>query len=64
MVLHYFKLTKLPATVAADNGLEVWLSLFRAKTEEELANLEALEIPGNERSEHGTGGRRATLRKC
>ena len=42
--LNYFELPKLPATVTADNGLEMWLSLFRAKTEEELASIEALEV--------------------
>ena len=45
MALHYFELLKLPKTVSADNGLELWLSLFRAKTEEELADLEALGVP-------------------
>ena len=40
----YFELPKLPQTVTADNGLELWLSLFRAKTEEELSNIEALGV--------------------
>jgi len=43
-VLHYFELLKLPTTVTADNGLELWLSLFKAKTEEELSNIEALGV--------------------
>jgi len=43
-VLHYFELPKLPATVPADNSLELWLSLFRAKTEEELSSIEALGV--------------------
>jgi len=43
--MHYFELCKLPQTVKADNGTELWLSLFRAKTEEDLAKLEALEVP-------------------
>jgi len=43
-VLYYFELPKLPSTVTADNGLELWLSLFRVKTEEELANIEALGV--------------------
>jgi predicted transposase/invertase (TIGR01784 family) len=42
--LHYFELPKLPKTVTADNGLELWLSLFRAKTEEDLTKLESLEV--------------------
>jgi len=45
MALHYFELQKLPITVTADNGLELWLSLFKAKTEEELTRLEALGVP-------------------
>ena len=43
-VLYYFELPKLPETITADNGLELWLSLFKAKTEEELTNLEALGV--------------------
>jgi predicted transposase/invertase (TIGR01784 family) len=45
MSLHYFELPKLPGTVSADNRLELWLSLFRAETEEELAKIEAMEVP-------------------
>ena len=44
LALHYFELPKLPETVTADNGLELWLSLFRAKTEEDLKKLEAMEV--------------------
>jgi predicted transposase/invertase (TIGR01784 family) len=43
--LYFFELPKLPESVKADNGLELWLSLFRAKTEDELKNIEALEVP-------------------
>ena len=42
--LHYFELPKLPATVTSDNCLELWLSLFKAKTEEELKRLESLGV--------------------
>ena len=42
--LHYFELPKLPETVTTDNDLELWLSLFRAKTEEDLLELESLEV--------------------
>jgi len=42
--LYFFELPKLPSTVAADNGLELWLSLFKAKTEEDLSNIEALGV--------------------
>jgi len=45
MVLHYFELRKLPKRVSIQNELELMLSLFGAKTEEELQQLEALEVP-------------------
>jgi hypothetical protein len=45
MVMHYFEVQKLPKEVDAKNELELLLSLFRAKTEEELNQLEALEVP-------------------
>ena len=45
MSLHYFELPKLPAKVGVDNGLELWLALFNAETEEELKQIEALEVP-------------------
>ena len=57
--LHYFELPKLPKTVTADNGLELWLSLFRAKTEEELTKLEALGV--QEMSEAITAYRHITV---
>ena len=44
LAMIYFELPKLPQTVTANNGLELWLSLFRAKTEEELSNIEALGV--------------------
>ncbi len=44
LCLHYFELQKLPKTITADNGLELWLSLFNAETEEELKCLEGLEV--------------------
>jgi hypothetical protein len=42
--LHFFELPKVPQTISKDDRLNLWLSLFKAKTEEELANLEALEV--------------------
>ena len=45
MAMHYFELPKLKETIAPDNHLELWLSLFRAETEEELEKLSALEVP-------------------
>jgi hypothetical protein len=44
-VLHYFELPKLPEVINADDGLKLWLTLFKAETEEDLAKLEALEVP-------------------
>jgi predicted transposase/invertase (TIGR01784 family) len=43
-VLHYFELPKLPEVVSAEDGLKLWLALFNAETEEDLAKLEALEV--------------------
>jgi len=45
MSLHFFELRKLPKAIKRDDRLKVWLSLFRAKTEEELQQIEALEVP-------------------
>ena len=45
--MHYFELPKVPKAAAKDaksNELELWLSLFNAKTEEELKQIEALEV--------------------
>jgi predicted transposase/invertase (TIGR01784 family) len=44
-VMHYFELPKIPKTVIANNRLELWLSLFNAKTEEELEGLAKTEVP-------------------
>ncbi len=43
-VLHYFELTKLPKTITADDELKLWLSLFKAETEEDIAKIEAMEV--------------------
>ena len=40
----YFEVRKLPKVIDKENELELMLSLFRAKTEEELKQLEALEV--------------------
>ena len=45
MSMHYFELPKLPETVNADDGLKLWLTLFKAETEEELKQIEALGVP-------------------
>ena len=44
MAMLYFEVQKLPKDIDANNELELMLSLFRAKTEEELKQLEALEV--------------------
>ena len=41
--LHFFELKKLPPLAGTDCGKELWLSLFNAKTEEDLKKIEALE---------------------
>jgi len=43
MSLHYYELPKLPESINVSNNKELWLKLFKAETEEELANIEALE---------------------
>jgi len=48
--LHYFELPKLSGMVSADNSLELWLALFKANTEEELAKIEALGVPDMEQA--------------
>jgi hypothetical protein len=45
MSLQYFELPKLPKAVNSGDELILWLSLFRAGTEEELAQIEKMEVP-------------------
>ena len=45
MLMLYFEVQKLPKDIDITNELELILSLFRAKTEEELKQLEELEVP-------------------
>ena len=44
-VLHYFELPKLPEVKNADDELKLWLSLFKAETEEELKKIKDLGEP-------------------
>ena len=44
MGLHYFELPKLPETVSPDDELKLWLSLFKAETEEELSKLNEMGV--------------------
>ena len=44
-VLHYYELKKLPPLDIKDSGRDLWLKLFNAETEEELAEIEKLGVP-------------------
>ena len=44
MALHFFELKKLPGSLDKDDVPLLWLSLFRAETEEELSRIKALEV--------------------
>jgi predicted transposase/invertase (TIGR01784 family) len=41
----FFELPKLPLDVREDNMRLLWLSLFRAETDEELEKIKAMEVP-------------------
>jgi len=43
--LHFFELPKLPESIDKSELLLLWLALFKADTEEELNQIEALEVP-------------------
>lgn len=45
MGFHFFELPKLPADVSGDSMLLLWLSLFKAETEEELEKIKEMEVP-------------------
>jgi len=45
MGLHFFELPKLPASVDESDMMQLWLSLFKAETEEELEKIRATEVP-------------------
>jgi len=45
MSLHYYELPKLPDSINASDSKELWLKLFKAETEEDLAKIEAMEVP-------------------
>jgi predicted transposase/invertase (TIGR01784 family) len=42
--LHYFELPKLPEIVGANDELKLWLSLFKAETEEDLKQIEKMGV--------------------
>jgi predicted transposase/invertase (TIGR01784 family) len=43
-VMHYFELPKIPKVVEVENKAELWLSLFKAETEEELEEIAKTEV--------------------
>ncbi|MCI9320841.1 MAG: Rpn family recombination-promoting nuclease/putative transposase [Lachnospiraceae bacterium] len=45
MGFHFYELSKLPVEVGQDNMLLLWLSLFKAETEEELEKIKEMEVP-------------------
>ena len=45
LAMLYFEIRKLPKAIDVKNELELMLSLFRVRTEEELKQLEGLEVP-------------------
>ena len=45
MGLYFYELGKLPKEVTADDKRLLWLALFRADTEEELAKIGSMEVP-------------------
>ena len=45
MGFHFFELPKLPDNVDEDDMLQLWLSLFKAETEEELEKIKEMEVP-------------------
>ncbi len=44
MGFHFFELPKIPADVSEKDTLLLWLSLFKADTEEELKKIKAMEV--------------------
>ncbi len=44
-VLHYFELPKLPEVTSREDEQRLWLTLFRAETEEQLKRIEEMEVP-------------------
>jgi predicted transposase/invertase (TIGR01784 family) len=45
MWYHFFELPKLPADISENNMLLLWLSLFKANTEDDLTKIKSLEVP-------------------
>jgi predicted transposase/invertase (TIGR01784 family) len=45
MCLIFFELPKLPEIISAEDELKLWLALFKAETEEDLAKIEEMGVP-------------------
>jgi len=45
MCFHFFELKKVPRDITADNMLLLWLSLFKAETQEEIDKIKSMEVP-------------------
>ena len=45
LVWHFYELRKVPEALDKDDALCLWLALFKANTEEDLAQIEALGVP-------------------
>jgi predicted transposase/invertase (TIGR01784 family) len=50
MSLHFFELKKLPNDINRNNMLLLWLSLFKADTQEELEKIKLMEVPVMEKA--------------
>lgn len=50
MGFQFFELTKLPDDISEKDSLLLWLSLFKANTEEELEKIRAMEVPEMEQA--------------
>ena len=50
MGFHFFELKKLPSDITEDDPLLLWLSLFKADTEEELKRIRDMEVPEMEQA--------------
>jgi len=44
MSFHFFELNKIPNEISADNMLLLWLTLFKADTEEELKKIKSMGV--------------------
>ena len=50
MGFHFFELKKLPSDITENDPMLLWLSLFKAETEEELDKIRKLEVPEMEQA--------------